>query len=250
MTTRWICGNWKMHGTRAETRARVAELCRLLPRAPAAVRIVIFPPFTALDVAAAQAGPQLELGAQNVGWAERGALTGEVAPPMLAELGCRFVIVGHSERRHLLGETDAVVAKRLAAAWRGGLTPLLCVGETLEERDAGRTGAVLAGQLRAALAGTDPAPLLIAYEPVWAIGTGRAAAPPDCAAGLKTVRAVLAELWGDAVVPCLYGGSVTADNSRPFWDAGGADGALVGGASLDPEAFAAICRAASGEAEA
>ena len=239
-----------MHGTRAEARERVSQLTRLLPEAPPGVRTVIFPPFTALAEAGAVKGTVLELGAQNVGWADQGALTGEVSPPMLAELGCRYVIVGHSERRHLLGETDAIVARRLAAAWRAGMVPVLCVGETLDERDAGRTEAVLSGQVRAALDATEPAPLLIAYEPVWAIGTGRAATPQDCAAGLATIREALGKIWAGRDVPCLYGGSVTPQNCRAFWASGEADGALVGGASLDPEAFAAICRAAAWEADA
>ena len=240
-----------MHGTLAETGPRVAALRVALPAAPPGVRTVIFPPFTALAAAAAELAPPLELGAQNVAWADQGALTGEVSPPMLAELGCRYAIVGHSERRHLLGETDAMVRRKLAAAWHGGLTPVLCVGETLAERDAGRTEAVLAAQVAAALAAATPAPLLVAYEPVWAIGTGRAAAPADCAAGLATVRAAVASAWGaEREVPCLYGGSVSPGNCRSFWEAGGADGALVGGASLDPDAFAAICRAAARGEEA
>ena len=235
-----------MYGTLAETRTRVAALRALLAQAPQDVRTVIFPPFTALAAASAELTPPLELGAQNVAWADQGALTGEVSPPMLAELGCRYAIVGHSERRHLLGETDGMIRRKLAAAWRAGLTPVLCVGETLAERDAGRTDAVLGAQVEAALGDAAPAPLLVAYEPVWAIGTGRAASPADCAAGLGTVRAAVASAWGrEREVPCLYGGSVSPANCRSFWEAGGADGALVGGASLDPEVFAAICRAAA-----
>ena len=246
MNARWLIGNWKMNGTRAEAAARVAALNALLAEAPAGVHCIVCPPFTALEAAAAALVAPLELGAQDVAWADAGALTGEVSPPMLGDVGCRYAIIGHSERRQFLGETDDMVSRKLAALWRFGLTPILCVGETLGQRAHGETEAVLARQVRAALSGAEPAPLLVAYEPVWAIGSGQPATPRDCAAGLDAVRTALRQAWGgDADAPCLYGGSVSPAHCREFWDEGGADGALVGGASLDPEAFAAICRAAA-----
>jgi triosephosphate isomerase len=251
MNHRFIVGNWKMHGTQTEGAALADRLRRALGPVPPGVRVVVCPPFTALDrVATALEGSGLGLGAQDVFWEDAGAFTGEVSAPMLAAVGCRHVVVGHSERRFHLGETDAMVARKLGACWRHGLEPILCVGETAEERAADATAQRLRAQVEAALAAVGgPRTLAVAYEPVWAIGGGRAARPEDCAAGLAVVRQVLRDLWGEAAraVACLYGGSVNPQNCRAFWKEGGADGLLIGGASLDAEAFAAICRQAAGE---
>lgn len=246
---RTVVANWKMHGTHLEGERRAAAVAAALRAArPDAVDVVLCPPFTALErVGAALVGTGLRLGAQDVFWEDSGPYTGEVSPRMLAALGCACVIVGHSERRAHLGETDAMVARKVAACVRHGLTPVLCVGESAEERAAGRAGQRLRAQLRAALAGLPPGPLVLAYEPVWAIGGGRAATPADGAAGVAALRAELQALWGAAAegVPCLYGGSVEPANCRAFWEDGAADGVLVGGASLDPASFAAICLAAA-----
>ncbi len=243
---RVIAGNWKAQRTSAEAEVLCAALSSALVPLPNGVRVIICPPFTALDAARRRLPPDVGVGAQDVFWEDSGAFTGEVTPPMLTDLGCGHVIVGHSERRQYFGETDETVAMKLRACWRHGLTPILCVGETLQQREGGETAAVLRRQLRGALEATAPAPLLVAYEPVWAIGTGRAARPEDCAQGLATLREELECRWGPAArgVPHLYGGSVNAANCAPFWGEGRADGALVGGASLDAGAFAAICRSA------
>jgi len=239
---RLIAGNWKANGTPAEATA----LCRALPPAPPGAQVVVCPPFTALEAAARALPAGVGLGAQDLFWEDGGAFTGQVTAPMLVAAGCSHVLVGHSERRRDLGETDAQVAAKLAAAWRHGLVPILCVGETAQQRDAGETAAVLRRQVTVALQGSRPAPLAVAYEPIWAIGTGRAAQPEDCRAGLTVVRAALHRTWGVGA-PCLYGGSVNPANCAAFWLQGGADGALVGGASLDAGAFGAICRAAGGD---
>ena len=245
---RIVVGNWKMHNTAAQAQALLQALRAEQPRPPAGVRVVVCPPFTALAAAAAWTGDGIELGAQDVGWADSGAFTGEVSAGMLREFGCGCALVGHSERRALLGETDVQVRDKLLAARRHGLVPLLCVGETLAQRQAGRTRPRLEAQVSSALEGVDPGPLWVAYEPVWAIGTGQAATPEDCRAGLAVLRDALRAAWGEgaAGVACLYGGSVTAANAGGFVDTGAADGLLVGGASLDAAAFAAICRAAGG----
>jgi triosephosphate isomerase len=239
---RLIVGNWKANGTESEARA----LSGALPPPPPGVEVVVCPPFTALAAARAALPPGVALGAQDVSAADGGAFTGEVTAAMLLDAGCRLALVGHSERRQHFRETDADAAAKLAACWRARLLPLLCVGETASERAAGMTEAVLGRQVGLALKGAAPAPLWIAYEPVWAIGTGAAATPQDCAGGLRAIRGALAATWPGASVPLLYGGSVNPANCAAFWGAGGADGALVGGASLDAGAFAAICRAAGG----
>jgi triosephosphate isomerase len=241
-----LAGNWKMHGTRREAVA----LARALAEAVGAVRereVVVAPPFTALEaVAQVLAGSRIGLGAQNVHWEAKGAFTGEVSAPMLREAGCTHVIVGHSERRQYFGETDATVGKRLRAALAGGLTPIVCVGETLAEREAGETAAVIARQVAAALAGlapTDVARCVVAYEPVWAIGTGRTATPAQAEEVHAAIRRQVAGLVSEPVAAglrILYGGSVKPDNIDALMAEGDIDGALVGGASLDPAAFARI----------
>jgi triosephosphate isomerase len=215
------------------------------------VEVVICPPATALSAAGhALVGTPLFLGGQTMHWESQGAYTGEVSAPMLVDVGCRFVIVGHSERRLYFGETDEAVGRKVRAAIEHGLTPIVCVGERLEERQAGRTDVVIASQVRAAL---QEAPgdalhrLVIAYEPVWAIGTGHTATGAEANRVAGLIRRTLAGSGGAAAasaVRILYGGSVKPDNIREFLEQTEIDGALVGGASLDAQAFAAIVRAA------
>lgn len=246
-----VAGNWKMNKTVEETRALVFELSAQLNGLPG-VEKVICPPFTALLAAAAVLqGTNIGLGAQNMHWESKGAFTGEVSAPMLAEF-CRYVILGHSERRTYFGETDESVNKKLLTALAHNLTPIVCVGETLAENESGRTAEVVARQVRFGLQGVDPAVaarLVIAYEPVWAIGTGRAATGPDANRVLaEVIRPALAELFGDVnaqAIRILYGGSVTAANAAEFFTQPEIDGALVGGASLKADEFTAITRAAA-----
>ena len=222
-----VAGNWKMFKGPAET---VAFLDELEP--PAGVEIVVCPAFASLAVAV---GRGLPVYAQNVHWAEQGAFTGEVSAPMLRELGVEGTIVGHSERRQLFAETDETVRMRCAAALEAGLRVIACVGETEAEREAGETDAVLRRQV-AAIPRHDA--LVIAYEPVWAIGTGKTATPELAQQAHETIK----ELHDTRV---LYGGSVKPENAAELLTQPAVDGALVGGASLEPESFAAICRAAT-----
>jgi triosephosphate isomerase len=213
------------------------------------VDVSIHPPFTDLrsvqTVLEADRIP-ISLGAQNCHWEEKGAFTGEVSPVMLAKLNVSYVIVGHSERRELFGETDEWVNKKVHAVLTHGMTPILCVGETLAEREAGETGAKVSGQVRAGLDGVKPeqvGAMVIAYEPIWAIGTGRNATPDDAQGTIATVRAVVGEVAGHeaaATVRLQYGGSVKSSNIAELMAQPDIDGALVGGASLDPDEFARI----------
>jgi triosephosphate isomerase len=246
---RLVVGNWKMHKSAAEGAALARELRALLPSP--ACEVAVCPPFTALAaVAAALQGSAVHLGAQNLHAEPRGAFTGEIAGGMLTEAGCRFVIVGHSERRRLFAEDDALVARKLRAAQACGLTPIVCVGETLAERESGRTAEVLVRQIVAAYDGLSAeaaAATVIAYEPVWAIGTGRVASPEQACEAHQVLRTAL-----DRVVPggggggcaVLYGGSVTADNAASLFAEAQIDGALVGGASLEAASFSRIVMAA------
>jgi triosephosphate isomerase len=247
-----IAANWKMHKTHLEAIQTVQKLSYLLDTKDAEqVEVVICPPFTALrSIQTLLEADRLLylLGAQDVHWEEKGAFTGEVSAGMLAALKCRYVIVGHSERRQLFGETDAMVAKKLRAVFGAEMTPILCVGETLEERDAGRTEDRVTVQVQAALSNVD-APqaerLVIAYEPIWAIGTGRNAEPSDAGQVIALIRDTLGSLFSRELadgVRIQYGGSVKAGNIREFMAHPEVDGALVGGASLDPEEFALIVR--------
>jgi triosephosphate isomerase (TIM) len=226
-----IAGNWKMFKTRAETAAFCAAF-----EPPAGVDVVIVPTFTSLDAAL---GRGLAVYAQNVHWAAEGAYTGEVSAAMLLELGVEGAIVGHSERRLYFGETDETVARRAKAALDAGLKVIACVGESEEERESGQTELVLRLQVEAIgdVAGGHDG-LVIAYEPVWAIGTGRTATPELAQEAHSFVKGLLD-------VPVLYGGSVKPDNAAELLTQGDVDGALVGGASLEPDSFAAICRAAA-----
>jgi len=246
-----IAGNWKMHKTHLEAMHFVESLRnRLEPRDYERVEVVLCPPFTALRTVQTTidgANLDLGLGAQNMHWAPSGAYTGEISGPMLVKLGVSYVIIGHSERREFFGETDEAVNRKVKAAFEHGLLPIMCVGETLAEREAGGTEAKVARQVRAGLAGVSRdrlASVVVAYEPIWAIGTGRNAYPEDAEATIALIRTTLGSLGGDAAdeVRIQYGGSVKAGNIAGFMAQPDIDGALVGGASLDPEEFALIVR--------
>jgi len=239
-----------MHGDDASNRELVAGI---IEGAPAAdnVSLLVCPPFPYLASVASQLqGSAVELGAQNVSEHEAGAYTGEVAPAMLRDVGCRYVIVGHSERRALYGESSVQVAEKMAAALGAGLVPILCVGEMLEEREAGRTEAVVGKQLAAAVERNGIAAFkgaVIAYEPVWAIGTGKTATPEQAQDVHRYIRSVLAEQDASVAetVQILYGGSVKGDNAAGLFAMPDIDGGLIGGASLKPADFLAIARAAA-----
>ncbi len=237
-----------MNKTASEAAALIRDLRERVPASPNA-DVVLAPPFTALESARNALGLSswISLGAQNVHWETHGAFTGEVAAPMLRDLGCRYVIVGHSERRTLFGERDENIQKKVRAALRHGLSPILCVGESLEEREAGRTESVVTAQLNGSLAGLtaqDLATVTIAYEPVWAIGTGKTATPEMAQGACAFIREQLRERLGPvaAEIRIQYGGSVNPGNAVELLSQPDIDGALVGGASLDPDDFARIVR--------
>lgn len=245
-----MSGNWKMHLTHLEAIAVVQRLAYSFNDADyRAVDVSVHPAFTALrsvqTVLDADDTP-IAVGAQDVYWEAKGPYTGEVSPEMLAKLNVRYVIVGHSERRQIFGETDEAVAKKVRAVLGAGMVPICCVGETLDEREDGQAHARVTGQVRAALGGLDPGALggmVIAYEPIWAIGTGHNATPADAQEMCAAIRAAVGELGGEgaaASVRIQYGGSVTADNTAALMAEADIDGALVGGASLDAESFARI----------
>lgn len=245
-----LAGNWKMNHGPSETARFFADF--LAMHQPSDDRTVLFFP-PALSFAAAreaiQGRPDVRLGVQNVHWEKSGAFTGELSVAMAADAGAEFVLVGHSERRHVFGETSEETARKVRAVLDGGLIPVLCVGETIEERRAERAEAVVAEQLApvlACLGPTEIAELVVAYEPVWAIGTGMTATPQDASAMHRAVREQLAAVFGERAaeaVPVLYGGSVKPDNAAELMSQPGVDGVLVGGASLDAQGFSVICRA-------
>ncbi len=246
----FIAANWKLNNTVADALKFVAAFTADLKSA-SGVDVVIAPPFTALySMGVALADTEFMLAAQNVFWEDSGAYTGEVAAPFLKDVGCTHVIIGHSERRQYFGETDESVNKRLNAAIRNELVPILCVGETLEEREANKTWDVVGTQLKEGLRGIDLNALedfLIAYEPVWAIGTGKTATPEQAQEVHGLIRSYLKDAYGgDAAnrLRIIYGGSVKPSNSRELLSKEDIDGALVGGASLKPDQFAAIIRSA------
>ncbi len=244
-----VVANWKMNMTSPEASAYCQSLRGLLPDEATRAEVVVCPPFTAIEtVRAGFAGSYLRVGAQNFYPASKGAYTGEVSIAMLKALDCSYVIVGHSERRLHFGETAETIGNKVKVAVEHGITPILCVGETMSERSLGLTEKVIGQQLLTCLKHLRPAELekvVIAYEPLWAIGTGRSATAEDAAQLSKYIREKLYRLMNgntDAM-RVLYGGSVTPDNIADFARADGVDGALVGGASLDPGKFAAIVRA-------
>ncbi len=247
-----VAGNWKMNKTVAEARILVYGLLPGLTPIQE-VEMVLCPPYTALlPVAALLEGTSIGLGAQNMHWEASGAYTGEIAPAMLAEF-CKYVIIGHSERRAYFGETDEIVNRKIKAARKMGLVPILCVGETLTENESGITSEVVSRQVNKALEGIaegDASSLVIAYEPVWAIGTGRAATAAGANAVIaEVIRGELSRLYDDKLaqqIRVLYGGSVKSTNAAEFFRQADIDGALVGGASLDASEFISITRAAAG----
>ena len=247
-----ISGNWKMNHNHFEAIQTVQKLAYLVGKDELeAADVSIHPPFT--DIRSVQTVIDSDklgyaLGAQHCHFEEKGAYTGEVSPVFLAKLGVQYVIAGHSERREIFGETDGIVNKKVAAIQQHGMTPIFCCGETLEEREAGETEVKVLGQVRAGLEGRKPeqvAALVIAYEPIWAIGTGRTATSDDAQQVCGTIRACVAEVWGrDAsqTVRIQYGGSVKSSNIAELMVQPDIDGALVGGASLDADEFARICK--------
>lgn len=252
-----VAANWKMYKTRAEARDTARELADVLGGAPDNRDVVLFAPFTALE--ATREGldglPGVSVGAQNVYPAAEGAFTGEIAPAMLRDAGCTWVLTGHSERRHVLGESSHFVGEKTAFALEQGLCVMLCIGETLAEREAGQLEDVLRSQLEAGLAGVQALPdtareevltrLAVAYEPVWAIGTGKVASEEDILAAHAQVRELLSLLLGSAGmrIRILYGGSVKPVNARSILTLDNVNGLLVGGASLQAKSFADIIRA-------
>ena len=244
----FIAGNWKMHMTTSEASRLASELvasCRDVD----GVDIAVAPTFTALAaVGKVLAGSSIGLGAQNMHWEDKGAFTGEIAPAMLTDVGCRYVILGHSERRQLFEETDEGVNRKVLAAFKHNLVPIVCVGESAEERDRGVTFVVVDRQVTGALkdvAASQMAKVVVAYEPIWAIGTGRTATPAQAQEVHQTIRAKLAELFGNeaaAGVRILYGGSVKPDNVDSLMAEADIDGALIGGASLKAASYTRICR--------
>jgi triosephosphate isomerase len=242
-----LAANWKMNHGPTQARAFMAAfLATYSPRSDRTV--VLFPPAMSFTTVRDALGSRedIALGVQNIYFEDRGAYTGETSAPMAIDAGAQLALVGHSERRHVFGETDEQTAKKCAAAFRAGLTPMLCVGETLAQRESGDTERVVLQQLEAvanALGAERMAQLVVAYEPVWAIGTGRNATPDDAATVHSAIRRWLAARMARGNdVPILYGGSVNAKNASALLSAPGVDGLLVGGASLDPEAWTAICR--------
>ncbi len=246
MRTPFMAGNWKMYKTPAETTAFFNDFLPLVADAKGR-EIVINVPFVNLTAAVTAAlGSNVGIGAQNLHWENEGAYTGEISGPMLKAAGCQYVVIGHSERRQYFGETDATVLKRTVAALDSDLTPIVCVGELLEDREAGRTNEVLQTQFDGGIAGLSPeqfSQIVIAYEPVWAIGTGKTATPEMAGETHQAIRAMVSAKFGAdaaAAVRILYGGSVKPNNVKELMAMEDIDGGLVGGASLDVQSFAAI----------
>lgn len=243
-----IAGNWKMNKTASEAKALVEEL-KAKVKDITSVEIVVCPPFTSIAAAVeAAAGSNVKVGAQNIHWAENGAFTGEISAQMLKECGVEYVIIGHSERRQYFGETDETVNKRLKAALAAGLKPMVCVGELLEDREGGNTEKVLFTQLEGGLSGISAEQMekiVIAYEPVWAIGTGKTATPEMADATHCYIRQQLGDMFGQDVAAktrIQYGGSMKADNAASLVAQPNIDGGLIGGASLKADSFADLIR--------
>jgi len=245
----FVAGNWKMHKTVAESLALVRELRGMVSMVRDQVEIAVAPPFTAIHpVAKALEGSNIKVAAQNCHWEAKGAFTGEIAAEMLPEAGCAYVIIGHSERRQFFGETDETVNRRVKAAYRAGLKPIVCVGETLAQREANQTLAGVEKQVHGGLAGLSPEQareLVVAYEPVWAIGTGKVATTAQAQEVHAAIRKLLSSAFGQAVAAGIriqYGGSVKPDNAADLLAQPDIDGALVGGASLKADDFARIVK--------
>ncbi len=251
MRTRLIAGNWKMHKTATEAVEFVHEFRNLVPTSTS-IDILLAPPFVSLYAVqqAMTTDDQFSLAAQNIHWEAEGAFTGEISGAMLQALGCSSVIVGHSERRQLFRESNEEVNKKVKAALKHKLLPIVCVGETLEEREAGHTQAIVKDQMIKGLSGLDAekiSTITIAYEPVWAIGTGRAATVEQAEEVHAFLRSIVTSEWGSVAqdVRIVYGGSVSPQNAEALFHCTDIDGALVGKACLDPTSFASICRLAA-----
>jgi triosephosphate isomerase len=249
MRKKLIAANWKMYKTQGEARAFVQGLLPLVKSTT--TEIVLCPTFICIAAVLEEVwGTAVGVGGQDMFWEKEGAYTGEVSGPMLRAIGCSHVIIGHSERRQYFGETDDTVHRKLRAALAAGLQPIVCVGEVIQEREAGLTEQVLARQCNIAfgdISGLEAAPLIVAYEPVWAIGTGKTATPQMAAEAHELIRKQAAKAFGDeaaAAIRILYGGSVKPENAKALMSEPEIDGALVGGASLEPKSFAAIVSAA------
>lgn len=249
MSTPLVVGNWKMHGNQSECVNLARQIVQALKRNPVAVEVILAPPYTALaQVAKVIRRANVGLAGQNSHWAESGAYTGEISPAMLLDSGCRFVILGHSERRHIFRESDAMIGQKIGAALRHRLRPIVCVGETLKERRLGQTARVILRQLRVALKGLSKGVIEnveIAYEPVWAIGTGHNASPEQIGQVHGRLRHFLVNSFGQASgrrVRILYGGSVNPANVGSLVEVQEVNGLLVGGASLKAETFLPIIR--------
>lgn len=247
-----VAGNWKLNKTAAETRRFLIELKNKLAGIESSASVLICPPFVSLETAVdATRGTDVAVGAQNVYWERSGAFTGEVSPEMLEAIGVGYVLIGHSERRALFGETDESVNRKLKAVLATSMTPVVCVGEVLEQRESGQTEAVVAGQVRGALDGIAAdhgGRIVLAYEPVWAIGTGKTASPEMANDAHGLIRRTIDGILGGAAADgtsILYGGSVKPDNAASLMSESDIDGVLVGGASLDVASFAAIVESAS-----
>lgn len=246
MRRKIVAGNWKMNGSKDLAKTLLGYVRSRIASLDNGVEVVIIPPALYVAEVRSQSADALSVGVQNVGQWPSGAFTGEIAADMAADLGCRYALVGHSERRQLFGESDSVVAEKVERVLASGLTAIVCVGETLEEREAGEAEAVVSGQVRKALAAVDAerwAQVVIAYEPVWAIGTGKTATAQDAQAMHASIRAVLSDMGAPAdKISLLYGGSVKADNAAALFAEPDIDGGLIGGASLVAEDFVSICR--------
>lgn len=242
-----VAGNWKMHKNHAEGASLAREIAAGLSGRSPDCEVVLIPPFTTLPaVAGAVEGTIISTGGQDLYFEDKGAFTGEISAAMLSALGCRYVLVGHSERRHVMGETGGMLARKLRAALRGSLAPIYCVGEVLEEREAGKAPEIVGEQLREVLTGLtadEMGRVVIAYEPVWAIGTGRTATPEDASEMHASIRATLQSIFNEEVAKStsiLYGGSVKPENASELLGDPEIDGVLVGGASLAADTFLGI----------
>ncbi|NLK01032.1 MAG: triose-phosphate isomerase [Clostridia bacterium] len=247
MRTPVVAGNWKMHLTREEAAGLTRDIKEKVG-GEENVKVILCPPFTALDGIVGECrGSNIQVGAQNMHWEDEGAFTGEISPLMLKDIGCKYVILGHSERRHVFGETDEDVNKKLLSAVRHNIRPILCVGETLEQREEGVTDTTCREQLEKGLEGLsqeNAENIIIAYEPVWAIGTGKSASAKDAEHVNNYIRIILSGIFSKAaeLIPILYGGSVKPDNIDELMAQPNIDGVLVGGASLNGDSFTEIIR--------
>lgn len=245
-----VAGNWKMNMLRYQAKDLTQDILSGLVDVKDDIDIVLAPPFTALDVVSGLIGnSRVMLAAQNVFWEDRGAFTGEISPAMLVDAGCKWVIIGHSERRGILGETDTVVRKKIKASLSDGLNVIVCVGETLQEREVGKTIKIVQSQVESALMDLeldDPQRFVIAYEPVWAIGTGKNATPKEAEDVHATIREITGSIFAQdsELIRIIYGGSVNGDNIEELLHMENIDGALIGGAGLDADSFVKIVKIA------